>query len=68
MAPVCMSSINPLRSKLSMAEKGKAVTIEKNEEEEYLQDLIIVEEEDKGMEEDIQPTCSETKIPAYVSP
>jgi len=35
-----------------MAKKGKAVTIEIDEEEEDLQDLIIAEEEDEGMEVD----------------
>ena len=52
MAPIRMSLWNPLHSKLSMAKKGKAVTIEIDEEEEDLQDLIIAEEEDEGMEVD----------------
>jgi hypothetical protein len=47
--------------------RGK-FTIETDEEEEDLQDLIITEEEDEGMEEDTQPTHSATKLPAYVPP
>lgn len=41
MVPVCVSPRNLLRTKLSMKEKGKAVTIETDEEEEDLEDLII---------------------------
>ena len=36
------------------------------EEEEYLGDLIIAEEEDEGMEEDTKPVHPATKLPAYV--
>ena len=35
-----------------MEEKGKVVNIETNEEEEELEDLIIKECEDEGMEEE----------------
>lgn len=49
-----------MHNKLLVVEKGKVVTIETNEEEEDLQALIIVEEEDEGMEDDIQPTHSRT--------
>jgi len=66
MAPIRMSSRNPLCSKLSMAEKGKAVTIDTNEEEEDLQALTIVAEEDEYLEEEIQPIFSTAKLPAYV--
>ena len=66
MAPVRMSPRNPLRSKLSMAKKGKVATINTDEEEEDLQALNIAKEEDEGMDEDIPPTCSATKMPAYV--
>jgi len=68
MAPICMSLRNPLHSKLLMVEKGKVVTIKIDEKEEDLQALIIVEEEDEGMEDDIQPTHSTTKLPTYVPP
>lgn len=40
-APVRVSSRNPLCSKLSMTDKGKAIMIDIDEEEEYLQALII---------------------------
>jgi len=49
-----------------MEEKGKVVTIKTDEEEEDLQALIIAKEEDEGMEVDIQPTYSTTKLTAYV--
>ena len=68
MVVVHVSLRNPLRNKLSMKEKGKVFTIETYEEEEYLQDLIIAEEEDEGMEEDIKPRHSATKLPAYIPP
>ena len=54
MGPVCMSPRNPRHNKLSMEEKGKAVTIETNEEEEDLKALIAATEEEEDMEEDIQ--------------
>ena len=66
MALVRVSPRNPLRNKVSMEEKGKDVTIDTDEEEEDLQALIIVEEEDEGIEEDIQPTHSMTKLPTYI--
>lgn len=46
MGPVCVSPRNLWHNKLSMAEKGKAVIIEIDEEEEDLQALIAVEEEE----------------------
>ena len=49
-----MSSRNTQFSKLSMEEKGKAVTIETDDEEEDLQALIDEIEIDEEMEEDIQ--------------
>ena len=67
MVPVCVSPRNPLCTKLLMEEKGKATTIETIEEE-YLEDLIIAEDEDEGMEEDTQLAHSATKLPAYVPP
>lgn len=63
-----MSPRNLWHSKLSMAEKGKAVTIEMNEEEEYLQALIVVVQEEEDMEEDIQSLHSVKKLPTYVPP
>ena len=68
MVPVHVSSRNPLGSKLSMEEKGKAITIETDEDEEDLEDLVIAEAEDEGMEEDTQPTHPMTKLSAYVPP
>lgn len=68
MAPIRKSLGNPLCSKLSMAGKGKDVMIDTDEEERGLQDLTIVEKEDEGMEEDIPPTHSATKLPTYVPP
>ena len=44
MVLIHVSPRNPSCTKLSMEEKGKAVTIETNEEEEYLEDLIITED------------------------
>lgn len=68
MVPARVSPRNSLRTKLSMEEKGKAVTIDTDEEEEDLEDLIIAEEEDEGMEEDTQPTHHATKLHTYVLP
>ena len=50
-----------------MEEKGKAVNLETEEEEEDLEDLIIEEDEEKGMEEETEPTQPPTKLPAYIS-
>ena len=63
-----VSPQNPPCTKLSMEENGKSVTIETNEEEEDLEDLIIEEDEDEGMEEETQPVHPPTKLPAYVPP
>ena len=49
-----------------MEEKGKAITIETDDEEEDLQALIDEIEEAKDMEEDIQPVCSVAKFPECV--
>lgn len=51
-----------------MEEKGKAVNLETGEEEEDLKDLIIEEDEDKGMEEEMEVVHPPTKFPAYVPP
>ena len=68
MVLVGVSPQNPLRTKLSMEEKGKVVTIETDDEEEDLKDLLIAEDEDEGMEEETQPVHASTKLPAYVPP
>jgi len=47
--------------------EGEVITIEIDEEEEDLQVLIIAEE-DEGMEVNTQPTNSVTKLPTYVPP
>jgi len=51
--PVCMSPWNPWFSKLSMEEKGKAITIKIDDKEEDLQALFNEIEEAEDMEEDI---------------
>ena len=66
MLPVRVSLRNPLHTKWSMEEKGKVVTIETDEEEEDLEDLIITKDEDEGMEKETQPAHPPTKFPAYV--
>ena len=68
MVPICVSPWNPLHTKLSMEEKGKVVIIETSEEAEDLEDLIIAEDEDEGMEEETQPTHPLIKLLAYVPP
>ena len=44
MISVCMSPRNPLRTKLTMEEKGKVVNLETDEEEEDLEDILIEED------------------------
>jgi len=66
MGPIRMSPRNPRYNKLSIEEKGKAVMIETDEEEEDLQALIVSTEEEEDMEEDIQPLRFAVKLPAYV--
>lgn len=51
-----------------MEEKWKAITIETDEEEEDLEDLIIIGDEDEGMEEETWLAHPPTKFPAYVPP
>jgi len=53
MVLVCMSPRNPLRTKLTMEEKGKVVNVEINEEEKDLEEILVEEEENeetKGMD------------------
>ena len=52
MIPVRISHGNPLRTRLTMEEKGKAINLEANEEEEF--EEILVEEEDVQMEVETQ--------------
>ena len=63
-----MSSRNPRFVKISMEEKGKAITIETDDEEEDLQALIDEIEEVEDMEEDIQSARFAAKLPKYVPP
>lgn len=49
-----------------MEEKGKAVTIKTDGEEEDFQTMIIIVEEEEDVEEDIQSLHSAVKLPAYV--
>jgi len=51
-----------------MEEKGKVINIETDEEEEGLEDLIIKEDEDEGMEEETEPAHPPTKLPTYILP
>jgi len=51
-----------------MEEKGKAVAIESDGEEEDLQGLINQIEEKDDMEEDVPPMTSIAKSPTYVPP
>lgn len=67
MVPIRMSLRN-LWHKLSMEEKGKAVTTVTDEEEEYLQALTTATEEEEDVEEDIQLLCFATKLSVYVPP
>ena len=56
-----MSSRNPQFGKLSIEEKGKAITIETDHEEEDLQALVNEIEAAKDMGEDIQLVCAAAK-------
>lgn len=64
--PIHMSSRNLLCTQLTMEEKGKAVTMEIDEEEIDLEELMMVEEEGEGMEEKAELTPISIKFPAYV--
>lgn len=66
MVPVHISHRNSLRTKLTMEEKGKAINLEADEEEEF--EEILVEEEDVEMEVDTQGVNPLTRLPAYVPP
>ena len=66
MIPVCMSPRNPLRTKLTMEEKGKVVNVETNEEEEDLEVILVEEEEDEEMKEETKGVDPPTRLPMYV--
>ena len=68
MVPIHVSPQNPLHTRLTMEEKGKVINIETYEEEEDLEDLIIEEDEDEGMEEETEPAHPPTKFPTYIPP
>jgi len=65
MVPVHVSLRNPLRTRLTMEEKGKTINIETDEED--LEDLIIENDEDEGMKEETEPVYLPTKLPTYIS-
>jgi len=54
MVLVCMSPRNPLRIKITMEEKGKAINLETDDEEEDLEEILVEDEEDEKMEEETQ--------------
>ncbi len=51
-----------------MEEKGKAINLEIDKEEEGLEDHIIEEDKDEGMEEETEPAHPPIKLPMYISP
>lgn len=65
---VRVSPRNPLCTILTMEEKGKTINSETNEDEEDLEDLIIEEDEDEGMEEETKLVHPPTKFPTYIRP
>ena len=65
MVLVRMSPRNPLRTRLTMEEKGKAINLEADEEEEDFEEILI-EEEDVEMEMETQGADPLTRLPAYV--
>lgn len=68
MVLIRVSSQNPLYTRLTMEEEGKVVNVETNEEEEDLEDLIIEEDADEGMEEETEPAHPPTNLPTYIPP
>jgi len=55
---------NLLRTKITMEERGKAINLEADEEEEF--EEILVEEEDVEMEVETHGADILTRLPAYV--
>jgi len=49
-----------------MEEKGKAINLEADEEEEDLKEILVEEEEGKEMEEETQGVDPLNRFPAYV--
>jgi len=66
--PVCVSLRKLLCTKLTMEEKGKAVNIETNKEKEDVEDLVIEEDKDEGMEEKTEPAHPPTNLATYTPP
>ena len=64
---VRVSRRNPLRTKLTMEEKGKEVNLEIDEEED-LENILIEEDEDEEMEKETKGVDPLTRLPAYVPP
>jgi len=62
---VRVSPRNPLRTKLTLQEKGKVINMEADEEESR---EILVEEQDVEMEVETQGTDPITQLPEYVPP
>ena len=63
---VRISPRNPLRTKLTMEEKGKVVNLESNEEEEDFEDILVEEDEDEDMEEETEAAHPPIRLPTYV--
>lgn len=63
---VHVSPQNLLRTRLTMEENGKAVDLETNKEEEDIEDLIIEEDKDEGLEIETEISHPPTKFPSYV--
>lgn len=64
--PVHVSPRNPWLGKLLMKEKGKAISVKSNEEEEGLQVLIDQTGAQDDEEDDVPPMPFATKLPTYV--
>lgn len=68
MIMVHVSPRKPLWTRVTTEEKGKIVNLETDEEEEELEDLIIEEDKDKGMEEETEAAHPPTKLSVNVPP
>jgi len=68
MISVHMSPQNLLRTKFPMEEKGKAINLETNEEEEDLEDILIEKDKHEDMEEETEGADPPTWLPVYVPP